>query len=163
LKRIVIFGNSGSGKSTLAKELSVRLRCPHMDLDRVAWEPLAETPTRRSLDASAAEIRDFIDARQDWVVEGCYSDLLEVAISRATEVMFLNPGVETCIDNARNRPWEPHKYSSPEAQYANLEMLIEWIREYDRRRDVFSHVAHRRLFEGFEGPKREFNSNERSP
>lgn len=134
-----------------------------MDLDMVAWEPGIEPPRRRSLDASKLEILKFIDSEQHWVVEGCYSDLLEIAIVYATEVVFLNPGTETCIENARNRPWEPHKYNSPEAQDANLEMLIDWIKAYDRRTDEFSYVAHRRLFERFEGPKREFNSNERKP
>ncbi|KAA3622053.1 MAG: shikimate kinase [Proteobacteria bacterium] len=162
MKRIVVFGNSGSGKSTYAKELSATLGGSHLDLDTVAWEPDAETPTRRSLDASRMEIREFIDSRESWVVEGCYSDLLEIAMSRATEIVFLNPGADVCVDNARNRPWEPHKYSSPEAQDANLAMLIEWIKTYDRRTDEFSCLAHRRLFEEFDGRKQEFNSNERN-
>lgn len=161
MKRIVIFGNSGSGKSTLAKKLSAELSCSHLDLDTIAWEPHSDTPTRRSLAESATEIRTFTDSEEDWVVEGCYADLLEVAMSRATEIVFLNPGVETCIENARNRPWEPHKYSSPAAQDANLNMLVEWIRSYDKRMDEFSKLAHRRLFDEFKGYKRELNSNER--
>ncbi len=132
-----------------------------MDLDTVAWVPGAETPTRRSLNASSGEILGIIDAEQNWVVEGCYADLLEVTLSRATEMVFLNPGTDVCIENARKRPWERHKYSTPEAQDANLGMLIEWIKEYHRRPDEFSYVAHRRLFDTFVGQKREFNSNER--
>lgn len=161
MKRIVIFGNSGSGKSTFAKNLSSILGCSHMDLDTVAWESGVATPIRRTLEASQPEILEFINSEKNWVVEGCYADLLEVALTHATEIIFLNPGAKTCVDNARNRPWEPHKYSSPEAQDANIGMLIEWIKEYDRRKDEFSYMAHRRLFESFVGQKREFNSNER--
>ena len=95
------------------------------------------------------------------MIEGCYADLLALALPRATDLVFLNPGVDTCIANARNRPWEPHKYPSPEAQNANLNMLIGWIRDYAEREDEFSLAAHRRLFEGFAGRKREFTSNDR--
>ncbi len=161
MKRIVIFGNAGSGKSTYAKVQAAGLGCSYMDLDTVAWESDAETPTRRPLDVSRSEILKFIDSEKNWVVEGCYADLLEVALPHATETVFLNPGAETCVENARNRPWEPHKYSSPEAQNANLGMLVEWIREYNHRMDEFSYEAHRRLFEKFPGEKREYSSNGR--
>lgn len=157
-----MFGNSGSGKSTHARERAARLGCPHLDLDTLAWSPDAETPTRRPLEDSRSEILRFIDAQEDWVVEGCYADLLEVAISRATEIVFLNPGIETCVENARRRPWEPHKYATLEAQDANLGMLVEWIREYGRRTDECSYAAHRRLFDAYAGPKQELASNERS-
>lgn len=95
------------------------------------------------------------------MIEGCYADLLEMVLPDATEIVFLNPGVETCIENARSRPWEPHKYSSPQAQDANLQMLIGWIKGYERRTDEFSYAAHRRLFTDFVGTKREYRSNER--
>jgi hypothetical protein len=35
------------------------------------------------------------------------------------------------VANAFSRPWEPHKYLSKEAQDANLEMLMGWIRAYE--------------------------------
>ena len=161
MRRVVVFGNSGSGKSSYAKELVGRLACPHMDLDTVAWVAAAKIPARRAFSESRLEILNFTDSAEDWVVEGCYADLLEVAIAQATEIVFLNPGSDVCVGNAKNRPWEPHKYASPEAQNANLAMLVEWIRQYEQRSDEFSYLAHRRLFEGFIGPKREFNSNER--
>lgn len=159
--KTVIFGNSGSGKSTYAKTLAEQTACPHLDLDSIAWDPTATTPTRRPLQDSAAQIDAFVQAADSWVVEGCYADLLALALPQATDLVFLNPGVDTCIANARNRPWEPHKYPSPEAQNANLDMLIDWIRDYTERDDEFSLAAHRRLFDGFAGRKREFTSNDR--
>ena len=132
---------------------------PHLDLDVLAWEPTTP-PERRAIDESAREIRAFMEASDAWVIEGCYADLLEVTLARCTRLVFLNPGVEACIANARARPWEPHKYATKEAQDANLEMLVGWIRDYETRRDVFSLGAHRALFDGYAGDKVELTSRE---
>ena len=97
----------------------------------------------------------FIAENEHWVIEGCYADLAEVALPHCSELVFLNPGVEACIENAYSRPWEPHKYATREAQDANLEMLLGFIRSYVSRDDATSLRAHRALFDGFAGAKRE--------
>jgi len=76
----------------------------------------------------------------------------------ASEVRFLNPGLEVCLANCRARPWEPEKYPSKEAQDENLEFLLGWVRHYQSRRDEYSLARHRELFEGFRGPKDELLS-----
>lgn len=156
--KVVIFGNSGSGKSTLAKSLSKSNNLPHLDLDLIAWTE-SEIPERRPIDESKEEIDHFTGAHECWVIEGCYSDLLEIALEEATEVVFLNLPIEACIENAKNRPWEPHKYTSKEAQDANLKMLIDWISQYAHRDDTFSRSAHERLYNDFEGTKRMYTCN----
>lgn len=161
MPRVVIFGNSGSGKSTLAAEKAELLACTHLDLDTVAWDPNANTPTRRPLADSEKLIAPFLADNENWVVEGCYSDLLELVIPHCTEIVFLNPGIDICATNCRNRPWEPYKYGSPEEQDANLDMLLHWVEQYTQRTDEFSLQAHRRIFDGFSGVKREYTSNER--
>lgn len=159
MERILIFGNSGSGKSTLASRLAGLHNARHLDLDTIAW--LADRPgVRMPLDESIAELKRFIESCDDWVIEGCYSDLLREAAVFCTEMIFLNPGVEACVENCLNRPWEPHKYESPEAQDANLRLLIDWVREYETRQDEFSLSEHRRLFDRHSGRKAEYRSNE---
>ena len=76
----------------------------------------------------------------------------------ASEVRFLNPGVEACIANCRARPWEPEKYPSKGAQDQKLDFLLDWVREYESRADEYSLARHRELFEGFRGPKVELSS-----
>ena len=144
-------GNSGSGKSTLAKRLSTEHSLAHLDLDTLAWLPT--TPPQRDPDGLAKLDAFLINER--WVIEGCYADLLAHAATRCTELVFLDPGVDVCIAHCRARPWEPHKYASKEAQDANLPMLVEWVRAYETRTDEFSWQAHRALFDGFTGAKRE--------
>jgi len=163
MEKILIFGNSGSGKSTLAKILCESINGIHLDLDTLAWEPGTTKPVRRILSDVTPEILDFSHENNRWVIEGCYADLLEVAMDAASAVIFLNPSIDTCISNAKNRPWEPHKYTSPEAQDANLSMLLEWIKDYYHRSDEFSYIAHRQLFQAFSGPKFEFTSNIQDP
>ena len=160
MKKIIIFGNSGSGKSTLAKDHSTKYELAHLDLDSLAWENTSP-PQRRSLKDSLKEIESFINQNNNWVIEGCYADLLTPVSDRSTQMIFINPGVDTCIENCKNRPWEPHKYESKEAQDKNLEMLINWIKEYETREDEFSLYAHKKLFDEFNGNKVEFTSNKR--
>ena len=171
MRRIVVFGNSGSGKTTLARVLTSQYGLAHLDLDSLAWDSsgvqvqtmalddwAAFVPRRRSLTESASTIRDFIHEHSEWVIEGCYGDLLEQVLPYASEVRFLNPGVEACIANCRARPWEPEKYPSKEAQDQKLDFLLDWVREYESRADEYSLARHRELFEGFRGPKVELSS-----
>ena len=110
-------------------------------------------PVRKPINESQVEINDFIKANEYWVIEGCYSDLINFVIEHATEVIFLNLSIQECIENARNRPWELHKYDSKQAQDANLEMLITWIQDYDKRLDTFSKSALQAIYEQFVGNK----------
>jgi len=158
MSRIVIFGNSGSGKSTLASAYQVKRGFAHLDLDVLAWQDTVP-PVRKRLAESIEEMDVFLNKNSSWVIEGCYADLLTHALKKADELIFLNPGVETCISNARKRPWEAHKYNSIETQNENLDMLITWIQQYADREDEFSLIAHKRLFTEFTRSKKEIIKN----
>ncbi len=158
MKRIVIFGNSGSGKSTLAKHLSNKHQLAHLDLDTLAWEN-TQPPTRKSINDSLTAIQGFLDNQQHWVIEGCYSDLIEPILKHCNEIFFMDLPIEKCIANAKARPWESHKYESKAAQDANLSMLINWIEQYSERDDSFSQSAHQTLFEQFRGTKHLYKEN----
>jgi len=158
MKKVLIFGNSGSGKSTLAKQLSAKVNLAHLDLDTLAWSKQKPT-TRKPIIESKRDIDKFLAKNDSWIIEGCYADLLGIIINAAEKVVFLNPGENTCIDNCKKRPFEPHKYKTLEEQNKNLEMLINWIKQYSIRTDEFSLKAHRSLFDNFEGNKIEYQSN----
>ena len=152
--RILIFGNSGSGKSTLARALAAEQHLAHLDLDTIVWEP-DQIAVQRPAPAILQSLRDFLDANESWVIEGCYGELIEAAAAECTELVFLNPGLDACLENNRRRPFEPHKYPSPEAQQARLENLQAWVTEYYVRTGSWSYQHHRRLFDEHRGPKRE--------
>lgn len=161
MRKVLIFGNSGSGKSTLAKELCDSEGLSHLDLDTLAWKA-SLPPERRPLNQSELEIQKFINSFNGWVIEGCYTDLLEKALPFSNEIIFMNLPVSSCILNAKNRPWEPHKYVSKEAQDANLAMLIDWITQYEQREDTFSLQSHLELYESYSGKKTQYVSNDRN-
>ncbi|KAA3640754.1 MAG: AAA family ATPase [Proteobacteria bacterium] len=160
MSTILIFGNSGSGKTTLAKSLCQSHGLAHLDLDTLAWE--ATTPSvRKSLSASKKDIDHFIKTNDSWVIEGCYTDLLELAEPHSSEIIFMNLPIEMCIANAKSRPWEPHKYKSKQAQDNNLEMLIDWISLYTTRDDTFSMVAHQNFYHNYNGKKKIISNNQK--
>jgi hypothetical protein len=142
-------------------ELKTSHGVAHLDLDELAWSD-SNPPRRVPLSDSNASIKQFIRSNDSWVIEGCYTDLLEFAASTADELIYLDLPVEQCIENARNRKWEPHKYPSYEAQDENLDMLISWIKDYQSRDDVFSRSAHQNLYNNFHGKKKIYTSNARN-
>ncbi|WP_444910963.1 AAA family ATPase [Microbulbifer sp. TRSA005] len=156
---MLIFGNSASGKSTLAKYLSQKLGLAHLDLDTLAWLPTSP-PQRMPLDESQLKVIDFLEKYENWVVEGCYTDLLEILADQATEIIFMDLSIEQCIHNAKSRPWEPHKYDSKEAQDSNLNMLVNWIKDYKTRLDTFSYDSHLKFYESFQGKKSIYSKNQ---
>ena len=159
MRRIVIYGNSGSGKTTLAKRYSQQLGLFHLDLDEVAWK-VGQPGVREDLFRSVESMEKILKSQAAWVVEGCYSSLIDPAAVKANELVFLNPGISVCLKNCRTRPWEPGKYESREEQDKNLEMLLNWVAEYEIREDEFSLKQHRRIYEGFKGRKIEITEME---
>ncbi len=151
--RVLIYGNAGSGKTTMARMVAREFTLAHLSLDDIAWQAGA---IRRPVADSVADLHAFIGKNAQWVIDGCYGDLIEAALPHCTELRFLNPGVEICVRNARKRPWEPSYCSSPEEQQRLLESLIPFIRDYETRQDEFSLARHRELFDRFAGPKREY-------
>ena len=151
--RILIYGNSGSGKTTMARETAQALGVPHLDLDTIAWDGML---VRKSMPASIALLKEFIAANPQWVIEGCYADLVAEAAADCSELRFLNPGVEACVANCRKRPWEPAKYPRREDQDRMLEALIDWVRQYETREDEYGLAQHRAVFDAFPGVKREY-------
>src|SRR5215469_17697836 len=140
--RVVLLGNAGAGKSTMAGRMIGNSSITRLSLDQIAWD---EGPKRKPLEVSLSLLNDFIQSNEQWIIEGCYSDLVEAALPYCTELRFLNPGIEVCVAHCHRRPWEPEKFSSPEDQAAMLARLIEWVKEYETRDDVCGLKHHRQV------------------
>lgn len=139
----------------MARRLIGDSEVPRLSLDEIAWN---DGPERKPLSESLELLEEFIAGKDEWIIEGCYGDLIEAALPHCTELRFLNPGVEVCVEHCRRRPWEPEKFPTPEAQAVMLARLIEWVREYDTRDDEYGLRRHRAIFDQFTGRKREYSS-----
>lgn len=152
--KIILLGNAGAGKSTLSRKLTTRQPAARLSLDEVAFQEGAE---RRRLQDSIADVKRFIADHESWIIEGCYSDIIEPILVDCDELIFLNPGVDVCIAHCRARPWEPEKFGSKKEQDKNLDNLIAWVSTYETREDEYGLRRYRALFDSFNGKKRELN------
>ena len=150
--RVAILGNSGSGKSALAAALGAVGRTPCLDLDTIAWEP-GQSAVPRNEAFARDDVLAFCGSNPNWVVEGCYTTLIEAALEFTPRLVFLNPGLEVCLANCRSRPWEPHKYGSKQEQDKSLQFLLSWVADYYNRAGPLSLQAHRNCFDAYAGPK----------
>src|SRR5262249_36712036 len=91
--RLILLGNAGAGKSTMARRIIGGRFIARLSLDQIAWD---ESPKRKPLEVSLRMLKDFIQCNDQWIIEGCYSDLIEAALPYCTELRFLNPRVEVC-------------------------------------------------------------------
>jgi adenylate kinase family enzyme len=155
--KLILLGNAGAGKSTMARRIVGDDQIPRLSLDQIAWD---EGQKRRPLEVSLHLLLTFIQSNEQWIIEGCYSDLIEAALPYCTELRFLNPGVEVCVAHCHRRPWEPEKFASTEDQAAMLSHLVQWVRDYENRDDEYGLKRHREVFERFGGRKREYTSVE---
>ena len=154
--KVLVFGNSGSGKTWFAQRLAAKQGLRVLDLDSVVWSPTEYAVFRPDADI-IKDLSQFVQSAEGWVVEGCYGRWMEHLRPHCTEMVFMNPGEAVCLRNCAARPWERHKYASKQEQDAKLPLLLDWVRGYYSRSDDMSLRAHRRLFDSFQGLKREIN------
>ena len=107
-------------------------------------------------DLEGADALRFVESNDSWIVEGCYADIIEPLLAYAEYLVFLNPGVDVCVEHCMARPWEPEKFDTKESQNDNLSNLIGWVRQYEVRDDEYGLKRHRALYESFPGRKVEY-------
>lgn len=155
--KVVIIGNAGSGKSTLAQAIAGERGWPVLDLDTVVWEPQQIAVPRVEADAQR-DVEVFCASTADWIIEGCYAELVAISLRHSPLLLFLDPGMQQCLENCMGRPWERHKFASKVEQDERLAFLLSWVREYYTRDGSMSLRAHETLFERYLGPKRRLTS-----
>jgi adenylate kinase family enzyme len=156
--KVAIVGNAGSGKSTQASTLAEGGATAILDLDLVFWEPGATI--ERPISERIAEVQRFCREHDSWVIEGCYTDLIEATFPWTPELIFMDPGKEVCISNCLRRQHEAHKYPTKEDQDQKLDFLITWVSDYYHRGGLMSHRSHQALFDRYDGPKKRIQRQE---
>ncbi len=87
MQRISIIGTSGSGKTTLAREISQRLAIPHVELDKLHWEPnWVEVPN----DVMRERVSQAVSGNT-WVIDGnLNSQESDIVWGKADTVVWLD-------------------------------------------------------------------------
>ncbi len=150
-QRTLIMGNSGAGKSTLAARFAADRGCPHVKLDDIYWIDQLELRKRDAV-ATKAMLAGTV-TQNNWVIEGVFGWLIDLAVPRATQLIWVDLPWDDCRAGIMARG--PCGVSDDE--FAGL---IVWAQAYWTRQSSSSHVAHQRIFDAFEGEKLRLETRE---
>jgi adenylate kinase family enzyme len=161
MQRIVIIGNGGSGKTWLSQRLSEKLKYKVCHLDRLFWEP-GGFNKKRPKDVVYREIEEMSQG-PEWICEGVFGELAQLALPRATKLIFLDKSSEECVEGllcrgALGNLEDPEMTVGLDVQRReelerSFQALVQWAREYYIRTDLRSQVGHQAMFDGFDGEK----------
>ncbi len=99
MKRVMITGCPGSGKSTFARALHQKTGLPLVYLDRMNWN---EDGTCVSRGLFMERLKESV--RQDtWIIDGNYFSSMEMRLSEADTVFFLDYPQELCLRSVQER------------------------------------------------------------
>ncbi len=143
--RIVILGNSGAGKTTLAAAIAGIAGSPPVALDDIYW--VNQAGLQKRVEPVAKQMTAEIAATPQWVIEGVFGWLAEVALPRATGLIWLRLPWADCKAGLEARG--PQYSPSPE-EYA---ALLVWAGNYGNRQTPSSEAGHRKIFDAFSGAK----------
>lgn len=144
-ERTVIIGNSGSGKSTLAEAIANLAHIPAIDLDVLHWEENGYGSKRN--EAVARKMVLDISDQPRWVIEGVFGWLAEVALPKATALIWLDLPWGLCRAGLLARGLRRGATTQDAAE------LIKWAEAYWTRQTPSSFAGHSKMFNDFSGVK----------
>ena len=120
MKKIVIIGCPGSGKSTFARALAAKINLPLHHLDNMYW----------NADRTHVEKPVFLERLKEamsgdaWIIDGNYNSTMEMRITAADTVFFLDYPVEVCLEGVEKRK-------------GTVRTDLPWVETKDDRDDEF--------------------------
>ena len=153
-QRTVIIGNSGAGKSALAESLATLIHVPVTDLDLLNWE--GDRYGRRRGENVARRMTLEVSAQPLWIIEGVYGSLAEVALPRATALIWLDFPWSLCRAGLLAR--EPRRGATDQ----DAVELLNWAETYWIRQTTSSFAGHSRMFNNFASTKLRLENREQA-
>lgn len=151
-ERTVIIGNSGSGKSTLAAAIASLVHIPVIDLDLLHWEPDGYGAKRN--EDVARQLALDVSNQPRWIVEGVFGWLAEIALLKATALVWLDFPWSLCRAGLLVRGLRRGATSRDAAD------LMKWAEAYWSRQTPSSFAGHSKMFEDFSGAKLRLENRE---
>jgi len=151
-ERTVVIGNGGSGKSTLAEAIANLVHIPAIDLDLLHWEE-GSYGLKRSEDVARKMVRDISDQPR-WIIEGVFGWLADVALPKATGLIWLD--FPWCVCRAGLLARGPRRGATSD----DTAELMKWAEAYWTRQTPSSFAGHSKMFNDFPGTKLRLKSRE---
>jgi len=143
IKRIAIIGPGGAGKSTLARQIGAALSLPVIHLDAHYWhEGWVETPK----EVWEQTVRGLIQG-EAWVMDGNYGGTMDLRLTAADTILFLDLPPTLCVWRAGRRAWQYRRRTRPDMGPGCPEKMdwtfLKWIWNYrrDRRPDILEKMG----------------------
>ena len=153
-QRTVIIGNSGAGKSALAESLADLILVPVIDLDLLNWE--GDDYGRKRDEDDARRMTLEVSAQPFWIIEGVYGWLAEVALPRATALIWLDFPWSLCRAGLLAR--SPRRGATDQ----DAVELLKWAETYWNRQTSSSFAGHSRMFNNFLSTKFRLENREQA-
>lgn len=134
MKRIAIIGCGGAGKSTLARAIGTRLGIPVIHLDAEFWQPdWVMTPRDEEIARQSRMV-----AQPTWIIDGNYGGTIEIRLSVADTVLFLDFPRWLCLYRILKRRLQYAGRSRPDMAQGCPERLtpefVRWVWNYRRQK-----------------------------
>lgn len=104
MKKIVIIGSPGSGKTTLARLLKQKTQLPTYHLDSLFWRDNWKKTSRDSW----IKIQNNLVQLPEWIIDGNYTATLEIRITAADTIIFLDYPTYLCTYRVIKRMFKNH-------------------------------------------------------
>lgn len=125
--RIMVLGPTNSGKSTLTEALGIRTNIPVVHLDRLRHLP--HTNWVEHSDAEFQRLHDEAVATDAWIMDGSYSKLMPLRLSRVTGMIVLDDSLAVRLKRYVWRSiWQKRRSGGLEGNQdsVSLQMLL-WL------------------------------------
>ena len=134
MKRVLVIGSGGAGKSTFAPRLGRRLGLPVIHLDRHFWHAgWVETPR----EVWRPKVEELC-AGDKWIIDGNYSNTLELRLDACDTVIFLDLPRAVCLWRVLKRVVTYRRSSRPDMAEGCRERIdlkfLYWVWSYPYRR-----------------------------
>ena len=99
MRKIIVIGCPGAGKSTFSRDFHNITGIPLYYLDQMYWNADKTTVEKGVFLSRLSCVLDT----DSWILDGNYASTLELRLSRADTVFFLDYATEVCLEGVRAR------------------------------------------------------------
>lgn len=126
MKRVIVIGCPGSGKSVFSKALHNITGLPLVHLDMLFWNKDKTTVEKSVFHERLAEVLK----NSEWIIDGNYSDTMELRMNACDTVVFLDYPTEVCLSGVKDRQGKARS-DMPWVETEVDEEFVEFIKNYN--------------------------------